>query len=422
MKRSPRFACPSSGLSLGALLRNMHRGLWGSVILALAMHSVFSQWRVSNATQQTVKPLTTRFVKRAPRLTKPLELRKRPHPKRRPLRRTMVALKARVDRSAATSVWVLPTIRSLARPRVHLMRQTQFASTAFEPQARSKQLESAREPKAKVDMTLEMMDIEALDTGRYQAMVIQDPADKKNIRGFFHIARVYAQSAAAAESRQDWKGSPFALAEALPHLIDALNKYTQIKADISGTYTFNSDVFLKTPLIFVCSHAGFTLSPSEAENLGKYLSIGGFLYSDTLINNADVNHHSIRHMWVDALESTGRHFERDWRFEMIPNNHGLYHCYFDFDGPPLCHNNYAIQGRGSRHPATFTIPDYLEGVIIAGRMLGIMTRKNYSAAWATWAQHFKIDDTKQLQFGVNVIIFALTQEGSITNRVMDIIH
>ena len=294
MKRSSRFVCPSSDLSLNALLRNRHRGLWGAVILALAMHGAFSQWRISDAAQQTAKPLTTRFVKRVPRLTKPLELRKRPQPKRRLLRRTIVALEARVDRSAVASTRALPTIRSLARPRVHLMRQTHFAGSALEPQAWSDELESARDPKAKVDMTLEMMDIEALDTGRYQAMVIQDPADKKNIRGFFHIARVYAQSAAAAEARQDWKGSPFALAEALPHLIDALNKYTQIKADISGTYTFNSDVFLKTPLIFVCSHAGFTLSPSEAENVGKYLSIGGFLYSDTLINNADVNHHVLR--------------------------------------------------------------------------------------------------------------------------------
>jgi hypothetical protein len=32
------------------------------------------------------------------------------------------------------------------------------------------------------------------------------------------------------------------------------------------------------------------------------------------------------------------------------------------------------------------------------------------------------DPTRQLQFGVNLIVFALTQEGSITNQVMDSVN
>jgi hypothetical protein len=30
-----------------------------------------------------------------------------------------------------------------------------------------------------------------------------------------------------------------------------------------------------------------------------------------------------------------------------------------------------------------------------------------------------MDNTRQLQFGVNLIVFALTQEGSITHRLME---
>ena len=65
------------------------------------------------------------------------------------------------------------------------------------------------------------------------------------------------------------------------------------------------------------------------------------------------------------------------------------------------------------------VPDYLTGVIIDGRLLGIMTKRNYSAPWDHWLTHYNMDNTRQLQFGVNIIIFALTQEGSITNQVMD---
>jgi hypothetical protein len=60
--------------------------------------------------------------------------------------------------------------------------------------------------------------------------------------------------------------------------------------------------------------------------------------------------------------------------------------------------------------------DYLDGVFIEGRLLGICTCKNY---WNLWWKGAPQGHTRVLQFGVNIIIFALTQEGSITNRVMD---
>ena len=38
-----------------------------------------------------------------------------------------------------------------------------------------------------LDMYLEMVDVDALNTGQYHAMVIQDPNDKRSIVGFFQM-------------------------------------------------------------------------------------------------------------------------------------------------------------------------------------------------------------------------------------------
>ena len=52
-----------------------------------------------------------------------------------------------------------------------------------------------------VDLSLEMMDIDAPDTGKHQAMVVQDPTDKRNIGGFVHLALIYSETIEAMERR-----------------------------------------------------------------------------------------------------------------------------------------------------------------------------------------------------------------------------
>ncbi len=39
-------------------------------------------------------------------------------------------------------------------------------------------------------MGLEILDVYAMDTGRYRALVIRDPNDKQGIKGFVEFARV----------------------------------------------------------------------------------------------------------------------------------------------------------------------------------------------------------------------------------------
>ena len=53
-------------------------------------------------------------------------------------------------------------------------------------------------------------------------------------------------------------------------------------------------------------------------------------------------------------------------------------------------------------------------------MVVIESKKWFCSPWADWRPGvYERDPTRQLQVGVNLLVFALTQEGSITHRVMD---
>lgn len=64
---------------------------------------------------------------------------------------------------------------------------------------------------------------------------------------------------------------------------------------------------------------------------------------------------------------------------------------------------------------------YLEGVTIDCRLWILLSNKGYSIAWYHWSPGgpYEKDASRIWQFGINTIIFALTQEASVTNRVMD---
>ena len=67
---------------------------------------------------------------------------------------------------------------------------------------------------------------------------------------------------------------------------------------------------------------------------------------------------------------------------------------------------------------------YLEGIVIDGRTVIIYSMKSMGTVWhrglkVSERRSYDSAGIRQLQFGVNLIVFALTQEGSITHRVMD---
>ena len=120
---------------------------------------------------------------------------------------------------------------------------------------------------------------------------------------------------------------------------------------------------------------------------------------------------------------------REYTVEKIPPEHDIYHCYFDFDTPPYGTDDHSERDTDGRNTQVFfgvaDAVQYILGVNVGERMIGIINPKSYGCVWE-WTllgersgSGKRGDTTRSLQFGVNMVIFALTQEGSITNRVMD---
>ena len=415
-----RFDCPSASLSLRLLLRHMQHALWTGLGLALAIHLALSQLRGYGQERKVAKPLTTQFVKREPRLTKPLELKKRPQPKRRRMQRRMVSVKAKVSREEHTSqVQPVALIQGLARPQVDLSRGVSFLSAEMEPQTLAQQIRGTKEAEDTIDMSLEMLDIEALNTGRYDALVIQDPADKRNLRGFCHLSVLYIPREHNARTLGTHHGEDHFeeyVVDAVRHLSEAMNRYTSVKTDVLGRVQFGDDRLFKTPWLYTLMFRCYELSDAELEILGRYLMQGGFACFDSHPRTLEYGDVPMIHeqMLLGALNTQGIKA----LFEDIPNHHPMLHCYFDFDAPMgthTCYGNPFLQGR-------------LEGLEVDGRLVALASSMGYYSPWAGWGPdapaHHSIwyqqaDPTRYRQYGVNLIVFALTQEGSITSRVMD---
>ncbi len=419
-----RFDCPSTVLSLKSIVSRTRKPIWTALILAAGLHLSLTQVRITAERTGAIKPLTTRFVKREPRLIKPLELRKLPKPKPRPMRRKIVPVKVKVTGPAiAATPQTFAVLDNLAKPKSSVSRSVNFSRPTLEFGVSSGALIGAKEPESRVDMSLEMMDIESLDTGKYQAMVIQDPRDKKKIKGYLHLVLIHVQTIS------EMAGHNIVHTDAgIAKLIRTLNDWTGIKADIVRQDKFDSPETLRTPWIYVTSFRPFELNRVEYEAVGRYITSGGFLFCDEHIMVSQASYISVpkafKRMFREGFESRGLLEGRDWKFDGIPNSHHLFHCYYDFDGPPIGYTWSTI----AEYPIYQQEP--IIGVFWKDRLVGIIARRSYVAPWygLGWGLGNPDDASgmgqrkRALEFGINTIIFALTQEGSITRQVMQMVE
>jgi len=423
MSAQTRFKCPSASLTLTALLKRTQRTLSTGLALAMAAHGVLTQLRGLAEDQRIARPLTTQFVKRQPRLTKPLELKKRARPRRRPMQRTMVSVKAHArGKGICSRTQSVQVLGSLAPPRIQMGRSASFSTEALEPQAMAQIIEGARESKHTLNMSLELLDIGTLDTGQYHALVVYDPRDKRSVRGFCHLAIIYSENLHYPTSTKAEDTFEAYVLTGFLRLSRAMNEYTDIETDVLGRFSLDDAEIFKAPWLLFPGWRSATLTPGELENLGTYLTSGGFVFADCAnhLYVTSPSYTSLRNTLVDGLATQGI----EAIFEKLPNEHAVYHCYFDFDGPPAGGDGlYA-----ARYPASGRVVDYLEGLAVKGRLVALLSSKTYVAVWTFWgtstlpSSEGGMDAKRQLQFGVNTIIFALTQEGSITHRLMDSIR
>ena len=391
---STRFASPTQDFDLDSLVRRLRRGFLIALASAAALLLIVVAINpFKEEEKKAPRPLTTKFIKREPRLTKPLELRKIPQPKRQLARREVQLAQARMDQVQATASFnTRSLIAGVSGSGIHLSGQSAFSPTAtmtIEPKLTAAAVTSTRTSEHKIDMGLEMLDVNNMDTGRYRAIIVQDATDKQAIKGFVKIASVVSGRALAGNAGLN--------VQRLDRLRDVINEYTGLKAEFLGRVTFDDPRLMEVPIIY--PYGG----PNEAEmaNMAQYLMSGGFTFGG---------------IYGEALEKYGGLIRgRDFWSERLPEDHPVYTTFFDLDGGmPFGYPPSMGQGKLGVRPW-----NYLMGHYIKGRLASITPG---DGGWGWENEVMGGDSTRQLQLAVNIIIYALTQEGSITQRLMQMVN
>ena len=390
---STRFASPTQDFDLDTLARRLRRGFAIALAFAVALLLVIVAINpFEEAEKKAPRPLTTKFIKREPRLTKPLELRKIPQPKRQLARREVQLAQARMDQVQATASFnTRSLIAGVGGSGIRLSGQSTFSPTGtmtLEPKLAAAAVTSTRASEHKIDMALEMLDVNNMDTGRYRAIIVQDATDKQAIKGFVKFAQVVSSRALAGNAGLN--------VQTIDRLRDVVNEYTGLKAEFLGRVSFDDPRLMEVPIILPYG------SPNETEmaNLAQYLMSGGFTFSG---------------IYGEALEKYGGLVRgKDFWSERLPEDHPVYTAFFDISGGMPFGYPSSTGGKSSVRPW-----NYLRGHYIKGRLASVTPG---DGGWGWENEISGGDSTRQLQLAVNIIIYALTQEGSITQRLMQMVN
>lgn len=183
----------------------------------------------------------------------------------------------------------------------------------------------------------------------------------------------------------DWYNDPSADVNLLKFVKE---KFT---LNVSEKYQFvdiSSDDIFFYPFLFLTGHGNIVFSSSEAERLRKYLERGGFLYID---DDYGLNNSLRREMKKVFPEN---------EFVELPFSHAIYNIHYKFPyGPPKTHEH------DKKPPQGF-------GIFINDRLTVYYTfESNPSDGWADAKIHNNPEQKRKeaLEFGANIILFALTK-------------
>jgi len=251
----------------------------------------------------------------------------------------------------------------------------------------------------------ELITFENLDYGKYKGLAFQSLEKKQSIKGFIHLATAWGIQLTP----------PFSTRRSVTNLAEALKCYTDIDAKVDKYLLLDSRRLFSMPFVFITAEDLFELTGTERRNFREYLKNGGFAVLDNFIpvQPFSPSKAALKQMLKDVL---GAHA----RFLPIPVSHPIYHCYFDFDdGPPISREYDTIPVQTRRAGAAPPVRKmskpvyYLEGIWLGDRLVAVYSDKGYAIKWKDMT-----NNAPQLKMGVNMVVFALTQEGGIAKKNM----
>ena len=230
-------------------------------------------------------------------------------------------------------------------------------------------------PAAAEEWLGELFRAASLQSERYRGLLVRTGEDRRDLRGFIRLATAWGTG---LQPRFD------SAALAIPNLADALTGKTGLPASVDRHMFIGSRQFTRSPFVFITAAEVFDLTESETRAFGEYMRDGGFVFADNALASLEFSQAeaALRGLFREALGHRGR-------LRRIPDGHPIYHCYYDFNGPPP-----GWEEAWPRH--------YLEGVFLEGRLAGLFADKGYVHHWA---QPF--GNEAHLRFGINAVVYAM---------------
>ena len=406
---SSRFKGATDAIDLAKLERETQKLLFLGLLVAVSFHAALGAYFMFKRTEVKVaKPLTMELVIRRPRMKKAFEFKKKRVEKRVLEKKTIEQRQPTADiktRDISTLDLTGTVVSYDFATDMNMDMQTDIQVI----EAINIEMTAAREPEKQISMKEEMISIDDLDTGQFKAMIIQDPSNKQDISGFVYIATAWGTQLRPPDD----------LKRAVINLVEAVNRYTNINAKVDSHLFLDSRKLFETPFVYIVADEAFEITEIERRNLGEYLRNGGFVVCDngTPLFEYGQAEASLKQMLRNALGA-------DAKFLPIPNDNPLYHSFYDFDdGPPQGFENSDMavvkttnDDRTRQKATTMTNQvHFLEGIWLENRLVAVYSDKGYAYLWKDFD-----NNEPQLKMGVNMVVFALTQEGSIAQQKMDL--
>ena len=188
------------------------------------------------------------------------------------------------------------------------------------------------------------------------------------------------------QGRANWDVYPMADV----HLRRQLTKLTNINASEEPVVVSLDDFesLRRYPLVFANEERHFKFSQKEEDNLREFLLRGGFIYGDDcVLGRTQV-------LFFEDFRRMMNKIYPDNPMRRVPDDHELYHCYFDFPkGLPF------LQGQDLGSWATFDRK--------TGRILTLLTPTDLHCGWT--CSFFTPElNLASLKMGVNIVVYYLS--------------
>jgi len=233
----------------------------------------------------------------------------------------------------------------------------------------------------------------------------------KDIQGVFRLVRIH-------HDLSDW----WADQSSLVALTNWLNTQTKIKTDMSvegGAVRLTDPKLSKAPLVFFTGHDPYhvksrslmrggapfrtTLSEPEREALRKYLiEDGGFIFFDECA--VITRFKAITKLFLAQLRQTMPEYSVD----RIPNDHEIYHNYYNMEGGPPA--GFDVSWWGTYPPRR----NFLTGITIADHLGVLVCERDYMCSMDSVdlpRSRIVPYNPGVFRFCTNVVVYALTHGG-----------